>query len=413
MKRALRKLRVHPWLTTVVAVVLIGGAGVGTYFGTRSDKAGAETTTSVQTVSTGTVRQSVSATGNVAPAQEEERNFSVSGQVTKVAVTEGQKVKKGQTLATIDSAALSASVAQAQASVASDQARVDDDTSNSASDTQIAADKAALTAAQNQLASAKSQLAAATLTSPIDGVVATVNLSAGDSVSGNSSSNSNNSNSSSNGNSNPNSNNNNNNNSSSNSSDPQFLVISTNSWVVNASVDANSVGLIKNGDQAQLTVTGVDATVYGTISSIGLVSSSSSGTASYPVVIDITGSPSGMRDGADVTATLIYKQVSDVVVVPTTALHRNASGGQYVEQVKNGKTVQTTVQVGLTSGGQAQILSGLSAGDKIVIPQTPFTRGGNNRNGSIPTNGTVQLPGGGTFQFPGGQFPGGNGGLGG
>ncbi len=347
MRALPRRARAHPWLAGGVAVVVLAGGGSAGYFLTRSDKAAAATTTTTETVATGTVRQSVSATGTLAPASEENLNFSVSGEVTKVAVTEGQHVKKGQTLAT----------------------------------------------AKNQLASAKSQLASATMTSPINGVVATVNLTVGESVSGNAASNPNASSDSS---SNDNS-----------SSDPQILVISTNSWLVNATVDATSVGLIKKGNQAQLTVTGASDTVYGTISSIGLVSSSTSGTASYPVVIDVTGSPSGLHDGANVTATLIYKQVSNVLVVPTIALHRNANGGQYVEQVKNGKTVQTTVRVGIASGGQTQIVSGLSAGDKIIVPQVTLGRGGtgNNGNGSGPRSGTFNFPGGGNIKLPAGGGP--------
>ena len=393
MRALPRRVRAHPWLAGGVAVVVLAGGGSAGYFLTRNDKAAAATTTTTQTVATGTVRQSVSATGTLAPASEENLNFSVSGEVTKVAVSEGQHVKKGQTLATIDSASLQATVAQAESTVAGDEARVDDDSSNDATDTQVAADKAALTAAKNQLASAKSQLASATMTSPINGVVAAVNLTVGESVSGNAASNPNASSDSS---SNDNS-----------SSDPQILVISTNSWLVNATVDATSVGLIKKGNQAQLTVTGASDTVYGTISSIGLVSSSTSGTASYPVVIDVTGSPSGLHDGANVTATLIYKQVSNVLVVPTIALHRNANGGQYVEQVKNGKTVQTTVRVGIASGGQTQIVSGLSAGDKIIVPEVTLGRGGtgNNGNGSGPRSGTFNFPGGGNIKLPAGGGP--------
>lgn len=394
MKGLPRRVRAHPWLAGGVAVIVLAAGGSSAYFLTRNGKAAAATTTTTETVSTGTVRQSVSATGTLAPASEENLNFSASGEVTKVAVSEGQHVKKGQTLATIDSAALSATVAQAKATVTSDEARVDDDNTNNASDTQIAADKAALTAARNQLASARSQLASATMTSPIDGVVATVNLTVGDSVSGSAASNQNGSSDS------PSNGSNGNN----GSSDPQILVISTNSWLVNATVDATSVGLIKKGNQAQLTVTGASDTVYGTISSIGLVSSSSSGTASYPVVIDVTGAPSGLHDGANVTATLIYKQVSNVLVVPTLALHRDANGGQYVEQVKNGKTVQTTVRVGIASGGQTQIVSGLSAGDKIVVPQVTLGRGGNGGNGNIPRGGFT-LPGGGKIPAGGGGGP--------
>lgn len=403
MRGVPRRLRAHPWLAGGAAVLVLAGAGSATYLATRTDKAAAAATSSTQAVTTGTVQQSVSATGTLAPASQEDLNFSVSGQVTAVSVVEGQKVKKGQSLATIDSAALSASVAQADAAVANDQAKVDDDNNTGATDTQLAADQAALTAADNQQASAKSQLAAATMTAPIDGVVAEVNLTVGQSVSGNGASGSASSDSSA-----RSSNSAQSGTDQSSSSDPQVLVISTNSWLVNATVDANSVDLIKKGLQAQLTVTGSTATVYGTIASVGLVSSSSSGTASYPVVIDVTGSPSGLHDGADVTATLIYKQVSNVLVVPTLALHRDSSGGQYVEQVKNGKTVRTSVRVGIASGGRTQIVSGLAAGDQITVPQLNLGRGGSGRTGNVPGGGGASFPGGGRFPGGGGgRFPGG------
>lgn len=406
----IQRVRAHPWLAGGAAVVVLAGAGLGTYVGTHNDPAAASTPTRTETVSTGTIRQTVSATGTLAPAYEENLNFQVSGQVTSVAVSVGQPVKKGQALARVDSASSKASVAQAQATVASDQAKVDDDAGNGASDTQIAADQAALAAAENQLASAKSQLADATLISPIDGVVAEVNLTAGQSVSaGSSNTTSGNGNSSGNGSSSSGANNGGNNSTGSNtgntSSSPQILVIGTNSWIVNATLDASSVGLIKTGNQAQLIVTGASSTVYGTVSSIGLVASSSSGIASYPVVIGVTGSPSGLHDGADVNVSIIYKQLSNVVVIPVTALHRNSSGGTYVEQVKNGKRVQTAVQIGLTSGGQVEIVAGLTEGNQILVPQPSTTgRGGTGRSGTIGGTGG-QFPGGG--RFPGGQFPGG------
>jgi macrolide-specific efflux system membrane fusion protein len=392
----------------------VAAAGIGSYFATRSDSPAAATTTTttstVSTVSTGTVKQSVSATGTLAPAKDESLNFSVSGTVTSVKVKVGQKVTKGQTLATVESASLAASVAQAKSTVASDKARVSDDENNSASDTQLAADKAALAAANNQLASAQDQLASATMTSPINGAVAAVSLTVGESVSGSSSSSSSGASTGGASTSGLGAAT-----STSSTSSAQIEVISTNSWIANVTVDATSVGLIKTGDQAQLTITGASDTIYATIDSIGLVSSSTSGTASYPVVLDITGSPAGLHDGASVTATLIYKQVANVVVVSTLALHRTSAGGQYVNKLVNGKTVQTTVRVGLSSGGQTQITSGLAAGDKILVPQIRRTTGG--RTGTGTNGGTLpSFPGGGGGNFPGGGLGGGNfpgGGLGG
>jgi RND family efflux transporter MFP subunit len=381
----LRRARVHPWLTGTTAAVLAAGVAVAVYFGTKSDPAAAQATTTTQTVTTGTIRQSVSASGTLAPAEEESLDFDVAGAVTHVYVKQGQRVKKGQALATVDSAALAASVASAKANVANAKAKVDDDATSDASDTQTAADKASLKAARNQLASAKQQRAGARLTTPISGLVAEVNLSVGQSVSGSSSANGAN------------------NDDSSSSSDAAVLVISDTSWVVNATVDASSVGLIKVGNQAQLTVSGASQTLYGTIRSIGLVSSSSSGTASYPVVVDVTGAQKALHDGSSVTATLIYKQLANVLVVPQLALHRSATG-TYVEKVAGGKTVRTAVTTGISSGVQVQITSGLRAGDTITVQQPAARRTGSTNGSTTRPNG--EFPGGGNL--PAGNFPGGN-----
>ena len=230
MKGFLRRARVHPWLTGGTAAVLAAGVTVAVYFGTKSDPAAAQATTTTQTVSTGTIRQSVSASGTLAPADEESLDFAVSGTVTHVYAKQGQRVRKGQVVAKVDSAELAANVASAKANVANVKAKVDDDATNDASDTQTAADKASLKAARNQLASAKDQLAAAKLASPISGLVAEVNLSVGQSVSGNSSS----------------SGNDNAADGSSSSSSAAVLVISDKSWIVNATVDASSVGLSRS-----------------------------------------------------------------------------------------------------------------------------------------------------------------------
>ena len=246
-RRVGRVLRGHPFWSGVIVVVVLAAAASGVYFGLvagDSTPAAAATTVRTETVSTGTIRQSVSSSGTLAPASDESLNFSSSGVVTAVNVAEGQTVTQGQALATINSASLAATVAQAQATVATDQAKVDDENTNDATATQLAADEAALAAAQNQLTSAQTALAGATLTSPISGIVASVNLSVGQSVSGSSSSSGSSGGSGSTGSSGEGS--------TSSSSSAQVQVISSDTWIVNATVDATSVGLIKAGDQAQL-----------------------------------------------------------------------------------------------------------------------------------------------------------------
>lgn len=402
---------------SAVVVVAVVGAGLGYWLSQRGDgSTSAAATISYRSVAASlqTIRQSVSATGTIAPADEDSLDFSVAGTVTAVKVAEGDHVTKGQVLAKVDSAAARATLAQARATLADARARLDSDTTADADSTQLAADRSAVTSAKGQVSSAKDSLDSATLTSPIDGVVASVNLTVGQQVTGGGGGGASAANGSS----------------SSGSSSAQVLVISDKSWVVDTTVDDTQVDLLAKGDQAQIvpgstsasttatTLPGAAATntVYGTITSIGMIAStsnsSSSGVATFPVVVAVTGSPSGMHAGDSATLTLIYKQLANVLTVPTTAVH-TSGGSPYVLQTKNGKQVQTTVSTGLSSGGLTQITKGLSQGDEVLEPQITFNRSGTNGSNSTGNNSTNRGTlrgtfGGGTGNFGGGNFGGGN-----
>jgi hypothetical protein len=176
-------------------------------------------------------------------------------------------------------------------------------------------------------------------------------------------------------------------------------VISTGSYVVDASVGASDVANIAKGDQVSITTTGSTTPVFGLVSSVGIVASSSSGSSAFPVVISVTGSPAGLYAGSTVTVSIIYKQLSNVLVVPTLAITRtNASS--YVTLNKNGVKSQRLITVGLSSGGSTQIVSGWASGD-TVVERVPTVRSGS----SSGTGGT-----GGTGGFGGtGGPPGANG----
>jgi len=394
-------------VTAAVVVVVVGG-GVGAWAATRPAAAAA---TGVATATTTTLRQALTSSGTIEPAQQDNLNFAVSGQVTAVNVTAGAQVTSGQALATVNSAALSATVAEAQASLSSDQARLSTDTTNAASSTQVAADQAAVTAAQNQVTNAQNALAEATLTSPITGTVASINLTVGQQVSGSSGSTGSSGSSggaggtgaaagaggtdtgtgtgSSTGTS---------------SSTDQIVVISNGSYVVNASVDDTQVGEIKVGDQAVITPSSGTTTAFGTVTSVALLASTSSTVPSYPVTIGVTGSPTGLYPGASASVQIIFKQIANALTIPASALH--FSGGKItVLKLVNGKQTSVTVTTGQTQGGQIQILSGLAVGDQVVTPGTARTTG----TGGA---GTGRTGGAGGFGGGAGGF-GGAGGLGG
>ncbi len=394
-------------------VVALGAAGGG-FWATRGSSPSAPTYQLVAAQSS-TLRQTESSTGTIEPAQQANLNFAASGQVTSVAVKVGQTVKAGQVLAKVNSASLAASVAQAKATQASDAAKLSSDQAagSGVTSAQLTADQAAVTAAENQVTDADQALAEANLTSPIAGVVAALNLSVGQQVSGAGSSGGGNSGSGGSGGSGAGSSNagsagasSNGSSGSSGASSAQVVVISNTSYVVNGTVDDTQVGLVRTGDQAVIIPDGATTAVYGTVSSVGLIADTSSGVATYPVTIAVTGDPGGLYPGASATVTLIVKQLSNVTTVPTAAVHYT-SGGAVVYEIVNGHQVAHPVTVGMTSGLRTQIVSGLSVGTEVVEPVR--TSGAGQTTGG-PTRGGGS-PGGRGFPGGGAGFVGGGGGV--
>ncbi|KAA9153703.1 biotin/lipoyl-binding protein [Amycolatopsis acidicola] len=407
------------WAIAAAAVVVVVAAGVTVWVVTRPADAPSYR---LVAASTTTLKQSVSSSGTIEPAQRSDLNFGVSGQVTAVEVTVGQQVSAGQSLATVQSASLSASVAQAKSSLASDQAKLSSDQSGSASSAQISADEAAITAAQNQLDNAQAGLSEATLTAPIAGTVAAVNLTVGQQVSaGGSGSNSSSSSSSSGGNggngqsaggsSATSQSNSSGSSSSSSSSTAQITVISTGSYVVNASVDDTEVGQVKTGDQAVITPNGATTPVYGTVTSVAVLASGSSSVPSYPVTISVTGSPTGLFAGASATVSIVVKQLTDVLAVPSAAVHYT-SGAATVSEMVGGKETSVPITAGTTVDGMTQVLSGLSEGDQVMIAGAAGGAG-NRPSGTGSTSGRTGGIGGTGGGFGGGNRTGGLGGFGG
>ncbi len=366
-----RLWRRHRIVSLVVVLVLLAGVGGAIWAGTSGGSKAPTTTT--ETVNTTTIRQTVSASGTLATASEADLSFAAAGTVTSVLVQPGQKVTKGQKLATISSASLAASVANAQVSVASAQSRLSSDQTSAASAAQISADQQSLTVAQDSLFDAQVALNGATMTAPFAGVVATVNLTNGEQLGGSSSAGSGSGGGGSGGSggsglsvtaaS-----------SSSSSSSAQIVVIDPDHFTVSATVDDTQIASIKQGLQAVITPNGSTSPVYGTVSSVGMIASSTSGVTTYPITIAITGSQPTLHDGASASVSIVVHQLTDVLAVPTAALHYTGTKAAVI-RVVNGREVSTPVTIGEVSGGETQITAGLSAGQTIVVPVTRRTTG--------------------------------------
>jgi macrolide-specific efflux system membrane fusion protein len=303
-------------------------------------------------------------------------------------------VRKGQTLATVGTAALQASKDAARASVTAAQESVAEASSSTA---QTAA-QSSLVAARSQLKSATTALADARLRSTITGTVTSVDLSKGESVSGTAATGDDSSASDSSG------------------SDSQVVVQSSKRFIVNASVDDTEVKSVKKGQAVAVTPDGATSSVPGVVRSVGAIPSSSSSVVSFPVVVRLTGHPSGIYSGASATVVMTTKHTSNVLEIPTFAIINN--GSTATVQVQNGSSTSTrTISVGTSYGLETQVLSGLKAGEKVVVTlpsfsgRAPTSTGSGNGGGLGEFGGTGSgggFPSGGTGGFSGGP-PGGQG----
>jgi membrane fusion protein, macrolide-specific efflux system len=359
-----------------IAVLVVGGS-IGGWLFTRSTASAGPSYRLVPVVRT-TMRQTLSSTGTIEPATTGTLSFAAAGQVTAVDVTVGQHVTDGQDLATMQSPTLVAQVAQAKATVAGDESRLSGDESSDASAAQIDADQAAVDADQSALDSSNTALAGATLTAPTDGIVATVGYTVGEQVggsgggsggsggsagsggSGGSGDDGGGSGSGDSGDSGGSGG------SGSSGSSDEITVVSSND-VIDANVDASVVDKIKDGDQVVITAQGAPGPVSGTVASIGLTANTSSGVATFPVTINVTGSTSGLYAGASATVSIIYNQLTNVVAAPAAAVGPGPDGKSVVTVMVHGRQVQKVVTTGLTSGGLTQITGGLTAGEQVVV----------------------------------------------
>lgn len=411
LRTFLGRRRRRTWIVTGGVIVLVAAGSVYWFgFGPTAGSQTAQAASTTVAASLQTLEQTVSSTGTLAPTSDEDVNFVASGTVTAVAVTAGSTVTAGETLATVDTLTENANLLSAKATLASAQADLSSASSSSTGSSsdvaQIAADTAAVSVAAAAVTTAQTEYDGTTLVAPIAGLVTAVNLEVGDVVSNGTSSastsGSTGSSASTGSTTGTSTTGTTTSGTTTSTSTADFTIIGTGSWDVSVSLSASDIKNIKVGQQVDLS-TDENSSFFGTVASIGLLPSTTTGAATYPVVVTVTGSPTDLYDGVTVTAKIIYEKRTNVLTVPSAAV-TTANGVSTVEKVTGAKSVKTTVTVGETVGNLTEITKGLATGDKVS--ETLFTPGKGNTGTGTGTRGNFTGGGtggtGGTGTFPGG-----------
>lgn len=362
-----------------IAVVLIILAAIY-YFNLQSQP---KTTYLTETAKYSDIQQTVVATGTVRSSNRVEVGARVSGKVEKILVKLGQKVKKGELIAELDSITQENTLNSAQAQLAAYKAQL------------VAAQTAYRVAnsnfqriaklykrkasslddyenAQNNLDSAKANVeqiqaqikqseievnTAATnlnytkITSPIDGTVISIPVSVGQTVNAN-------------------------------QTTPTIIqVADLDTMLIKPEISEGDITKIKPGMKVQFTTLAEPDEIYQaeiasvdpaltTLTDNEYSESVSDTNAIYYYANMLVPNPEHkLQIGMTTQNTIITAQKQHVLVVPTLAIQKR--NGQNSVQILDGdKVVEKVVQIGLHDDINTEILSGLNEGDNVILSQS-------------------------------------------
>lgn len=393
----------------IAAAVLVAVAGAAFVFYRQSQNVEAPTSYTTEAVTTGTISVIVAGTGNIEVDGTTDVYPDVSGEIATIEIEEGDAVTTGTVLFTLDATSAKAAtakayagymqakqqVSQAEASVMRAQNTLADlkdradEPSSTVTSADISAAAAEVTAAKAGLASAKASRTTAqldykdtadaeddlTVTSPCAGKVYSLDIAVGDTVSTGGSSSNNSAASTGGGTTTI---------TASSSSGAPVVISPVQPLAVHLTVNEVDLPSLKVGQRADIEFDArPDLTATGKVYEIADEGSNSSGVVTFDVWISLDVADEALRSGMSAAATVVTNIAKDALIVPNSAVKTADGGTYYVQVMKDGAAAPTnvTVETGLASATQTQILSGLSEGDVVVTQtidstDTPSSQGG-------------------------------------
>jgi multidrug efflux pump subunit AcrA (membrane-fusion protein) len=136
----------------------------------------------------------------------------------------------------------------------------------------------------------------------------------------------------------------------------------TEGQVVRVNVDQADISDVAVGDDVLVDIDGLDDSLTGTVTSVSTLPVNGT---DFEVVVSVD-MVEGLRTGMEGTVTIVTDTLADVVLVPTGALG-GSSTAPSIDVVVDGVAETRSVTTGLITPTQVEIVSGVSAGEQVVI----------------------------------------------
>ena len=146
---------------------------------------------------------------------------------------------------------------------------------------------------------------------------------------------------------------------------PLLTVMDMSKLIAKAHIAQSQAASFKIGNPATVKVSGVDEPVKGRLSLIS--PALDPGSTTIEVWVEVSKPPSQLKPGMTVQAEISARTVPNAIVVPASAVFKSAEGAEYVLIAgKDSVAHSTTVKTGIHGADEIQITSGINAGDPVI-----------------------------------------------
>ncbi|MBN2209492.1 MAG: efflux RND transporter periplasmic adaptor subunit [Candidatus Coatesbacteria bacterium] len=365
----LRRL-VLPFLLVTLAIGVIVAVGCGDgddrLNNGNNNKQTAKVTVKAVPAKLGDIRSTISVTGTTKAAQEAKLGSKVSGRVEKVAVDEGDKVSSGDALVVLEQTDFELAVQEAEAavknaeaavsvakvslekanrdferfaklhkqSVISEQSYEDVDTAKSVAEDNLTLARAGLSQAATRLQSAKQRLEDSVIRAPFSGVVVGKMTNEGEYVGP--------------------------------GGQPLVWLMDLSKVKIDIGIPEDYSGKVKVGQSAKVSVDAFDDKSFeGAVITVNPLVDEKSRSFNVQLEIDNTDAEHYLNSGMFARVSIVIGRKEGVVLVPTQALV-TIEGKRTLYAVSGSSAHRKDVVVGQQDNGNAEIVSGVSAGELVV-----------------------------------------------
>ncbi len=272
--------------------------------------------------------------GRVDAEQNVQVNPEAQGVVTAVYAAIGQNVSRGQILAQIDDKVLNQNIAELQTQL--DLANTLYDRQKNLWDQKIGTEvqfltaKAQKEAAERRIATLRSQISMYKIKAPISGTIDAMDLKVGQAAAPGMSG---------------------------------IRIINANNLKAKALVAESYAGRVNQGDDVLVILPDVPDTLRTKISFVSKAIDPVS--RSFSVEVKLPSNRKYHPNMLSILKIIDYKN-QKALVIPVNAIQK-AEIGDYLFIMEQGKAKRTNIQTGKISDGRAEVLSGIKAGDKVIV----------------------------------------------